>query len=173
MFHGGGYPVSSPEARTRRASALPGIMLAAPGVAVTLAVLAFAGLELRGTTPLSYGRPRNVAEAAALGQASEVLRLLSEGQDPNREWPLRKQIISSSVLKATALEAAVWSRQGELIQLLDARGAVPHGDERRHLTCLASDLRIDEIVEFLSPDGPPACEPEQAMESIQLRSRPR
>jgi hypothetical protein len=154
-----------------RPSALLGVAVALPVLLATFAVLTFAGLELLGNTPFSYGPERNVAEAAALGRASEVLRLLGAGQDPNRVWEIRRDMISSTITRVTALEAAIWSRRAPLIRLLDQHGAIVDAETRRHLTCLANDLPVQEIVEYLSPKGPPDCVPGQAVNAVIERSR--
>ena len=106
-----------------------GAMAAAPAVLSTLAVLGFAACEMSGATPLSLGPPRNVAEAAGAGQVSEVLRFLRDGEDPSRFWPVRPEIISSTVTRPTGLEAALWGGR-QLIELLDRRGLIQNADTR-------------------------------------------
>jgi hypothetical protein len=150
--------------------------VAAPVVLTTLGILVFSALELRGRTPLSYGPMRNIAEAAALGHASEVLRLLAAGQDPNRVWTVRRDMISSTITEVTALEAAVWSRREQMIELLDREGAIVGQDARRHLACLAADLPnpVEEIVEYLSPEHTEGnCVPGEALARVVERSAPR
>jgi hypothetical protein len=149
-----------------------GVAAALPAAVVTLGLLVFAARELSGTTPLSDGPPRNIAEAAGGGRDSEVLRFLRAGQDPSRVWPMRREVISSTVLRATALEAAVWSRREPLIEVLDGRGLIADMETRRHLICLASDLSIGDIATYLSRGAPPACEPGKALELVKARSRP-
>ena len=151
------------------------LAVAAPVALATAAVLTFSALELRGDTPLSYGPMRNVAEAAALGHASEVLRLRAAGQDPNRVWTVRQDMISSTSMEVTALEAAIWSRRVQLIELFDRQGAIVGGDSRRHLACLAQDLASpEEIVEYLSPrHGRLDCVPGQALARIVERAERR
>ena len=78
-------------------------------------------VERAGGTSFSGIVPRNSAEAAGLGLASEVLRFLRQGENPIRVYDVRPEILSSAILRATTLEAAMWSRQLELIQLLIAR----------------------------------------------------
>ncbi len=126
-------------------------------IAGTVAVLAFVAAERRGGDPLSYGVPRNIAEAAGLGSAADVLRWLAYGDDPTRLQPVRPDMISSSVREVTALEAAVWSRRVELMRLFADRGLIPP-HQRTHLACLATDLGVDDIVTYLSPDDPPECQ---------------
>src|SRR5262245_44052559 len=97
---------------------------------VTLAVAVFVVFELSGRTLSSDGPTRNLAEAAALGSVSEVVRFLQAGEDPNRMVSVRPFVISSSVRQVTGLEAAVWHRSAELMRLLDKTGAID-GDARR------------------------------------------
>ena len=149
-----------------------GVMAAAPAVLATLAVLGFAAREVSGTTPLSYGPPRNVAEAAGAGQVSEVLRFLRDGEDPSRFWPVRPEIISSTVTRPTGLEAALWGGR-QLIELLDRRGFIRSADTRQHLACLAKDIGYEDLVSYLSPGGAPPCEYGAAFASLKARSLPR
>jgi hypothetical protein len=147
------------------------IAATAPVVLATLAVIVFVVFELSGRTLSSEGPLRNLAEAAAMGSVSEVVRFLQAGDDPNKLVEVRPFAISSSIRRVTGLEAAVWHRSAQLIQLLDRTGAIGTGDTRRRLTCLAADLRVDEIVEYLAPDGASWCVPGQMIAEIEARSR--
>lgn len=155
-----------------RARTLLGVMAAAPAVLATLGVLAFAVRETSGTTPFSDGPPLNVAEAAGTGRVSEVLRFLRAGEDPTRFWPVRPDLISSTVTRPTGLEAAVWTGSG-LMELLDQRGYIRDAETRQHLACLAKDIGKEEVVVYLFPGGAPACEPGAALAQVRDRSRPR
>jgi len=145
--------------------------MAGPAVVATLMIVTFSSLELLGHTAFAVGPFRNVAEAAGMGAASEVLRLLGNGEDPTRVLPIRGEIISSSVRQATALEAAIWSRRRELVELLDRRGAIVDAPTRQHLACLAADLDALDIVEFLSPGRAPGCEHGRALDLVLERTR--
>jgi hypothetical protein len=147
------------------------LAVALPICAATAAVAAFSVSELFGHTMWSYGPARNLAEAAALGSASEVMRRLDAGEDPAALVSVRPHVISSSVIRVTALEAAVWSRSAAMMRLLDRSGAITSDESRRHLECLAADLRVDEIVQFLAPAGAPACVPDETLNRIIERSR--
>jgi hypothetical protein len=155
-----------------RQTAILALAVAAPVALATAAILTFSALELRGETPLSYGPMRNVAEAAALGHASEVLRLLAAGQDPNHIWTVREEMLSSTITRVTALEAAIWSRRAQLIALLDRLGAVADEDTRRHLACLARDLESPaEIVDHLSRHQRSVdCPPGRALAAVRMRT---
>jgi hypothetical protein len=129
-------------------------------VPVCLALACVIGIviaEHSGSTLFGDVPPRNLAEAAATGRADDVVRRLRLGEDPHRVYDLRPEAISSVVLKATTIEAAMWSRQLLMIQLLDREGAIADAAHRREMTCLAADLDSGDIVEYLSPGGPPEC----------------
>jgi hypothetical protein len=155
----------------RARSTAAALAIAGPAVLGTLMIVAFSGLELLGRTPFAVGPFRNVAEAAGLGAASDVLRLLGNGEDPNRVMPVRGEIISSSVKQATALEAAIWSRRLELLELLDRRGAIVDMPTRRHLACLASDLSAVDIATYLSRQTSPDCVRGHELDLVLERTR--
>src|SRR5262245_8811051 len=95
--------------------------VAGPLLATLVLGAAVLGSALAG--PGVGGAPINIAEAAAQGSAAEVVRRVRQGEDPRGVRALRPESISSSVLRASALEAAVWSREVELVELLDRLGA--------------------------------------------------
>ena len=141
------------------------IGVTAPIVLATIAVLTFAGLEIAGRTPSALGPPRNIAEAAAMGAASEVLRLFEAGEDPNRVLPVRPEIISSTITRVTGLEGAIWSHHWEMVDMLDRDAAT-----RQHLLCLTSDLRDPDILNYLSPGRTPECVQGAALDRVRARS---
>jgi hypothetical protein len=146
------------------------LALVAPIAAVTVGILSVAAAERRGATPFAGLVPRNSAEAAGLGRAAEVLRFLEDGQDPHAVYPVRPEILSSAILRATTVEAAMWSRQLELIKLLEREGAIDGGVEREALACLAADLEIDDVVAHLAPQGVSGCAPGQALARVVART---
>lgn len=141
----------------------------APACLATLAVIVFTLFEWSGRTLSSEGPTRNLAEAAAIGSASEVVRFLQAGEDPNRLVDVRPFVISSSIRRVTGLEAAMWDRSVHMIQLLDRAGAIADDATRRRLTCLAADLHVDDVVKYLAPDGAPQCAPGQVIAEIESR----
>jgi hypothetical protein len=144
------------------------IGVAAPVVLATIAVLAFTAFEVAGHTPSAIGPPRNIAEAAGMSEPSEVLRLLDFGEDPNRVMPVRGEIISSTITRVTAVEAAIWSHHREMVELLDRRGAVV---DRQHLICLTKDIGDDDILAYLTGGRDPDCEHGVAIGIVQDRSK--
>jgi hypothetical protein len=150
---------------------LPVLAAALPCAAAALAVVVFAATELSGRTLFSYGPEQNMAEAAALGRLSEVVRRLDAGEDPARIVAVRPHVISSSVTRVSTLEAAVWHRSAALMRLLDRSGAIRDADTRHHLECLARDLDVDEIARLFAHDASAACVPQQTVTAIIERSR--
>lgn len=146
---------------------------ALPPLLLFAATLTVAVGERAGLAPFGGMRPANAAEAAGLGHSGELLRFLWRDSDPHAVYRVDSAIISSSVQWATPLEAAIWSRRVEMIQLLDREGFLPDVSTRRDLACLASDLRVDDIVEYLAPDGATWCTPDAAVEAVLARTRER
>src|SRR5262245_580078 len=147
------------------------VAAAAPVCLATLAVIVFVLFEISGRTLSSEGPMRNLAEAAAMGSVSEFVRFLQAGEDPNKVVDVRPFAISSAIRRVTGLEAAVWHRSSQLIELLDRTGAIGTGETRQRIACLAVDLRVEEIVTYLSPDRAPTCVPGQTVAEIEARSR--
>ena len=146
-----------------------GCVVAIPCVAATLIILAVSVAERSGASFLHAPVPANLAEAAATGRADDVVRRLRAGEEPHHVYALRPEAISSTVLRATTMEAAMWSRQVRMIELLDREGAI-RSDERLALTCLASDLDASDIVDYLSNGAPPTCTRSEAYDRVLART---
>jgi hypothetical protein len=146
------------------------VVTALPVVALVAAMVGVAVGEWRGRSPLGLPPFRNSAEAAAAGDAPTALRYLRMGDNPTRMYPLRSDVISSRIVSATTLEAALWSRHIEMIRVLDREGAIVDADERRQLACLAQDLDLPDIANYLAPDQ--TCVRGAALERIIARSKP-
>jgi hypothetical protein len=141
-------------------------VLLAPIVGATAILLAIAAAERSGRTPFSDGPPQNPAEAAAMGNAADLMRMLGDGASAARVYRVRPHIISRELRNLTTVEAAMWARQIRMIELLDARGAIP-GPARPGLACLARDLRLDDIAAYL--DAATECTPGAALRRLQMR----
>jgi len=142
-----------------------------PVAVATLGIAEFSLLELGGVTLWSRGRPQNLAEAAGLGLGPEMLRFLRAGEDPAQVRSIRPEVISSTVTRASALEAAVWSGKGQVVELLQREGAIASPGRRRHAYCLAVDLDRQEIVAVLAKNGAFECERGRTAEEVLARSR--
>lgn len=144
--------------------------LTVPICLATAGIVAIAAGERVGAHPFAGLVPRNSAESAALGDAGGVLRFLRQGEDPHAVYPVRPEVISSAILRATTIEAAMWSRQVEMIKLLEREGVIRGDEERASLACLAVDLGIDDVAEYLAPGGPNECEPGQSLARVTART---
>jgi hypothetical protein len=147
------------------------VAAAGPVAFATLLVVAFIALDIAGRTPSAIAA-MSVAESAGLGLGGETLRRVEAGEDPRQIQNVRAEIISSSVRRVTALEAAVFARKVELVRMLDRRGHIADAAMRRQLACLAVDLAARDIVEYLSHADASACPRGAALAAIVQRSRP-
>ena len=154
-----------------RQSTIAVVLVLAPMLAAMVFLLVFTAGELIGVRPFSYQAPSNLAEAAGMGSMPEVLRFIRQGADATRVESVRPDIISSEITKVTAPEAAIWSRRVQLVRLMEREGAFGGETDRPHLACLARALRVAEIVEYLTPSGTAACDPDQTIAKIVARGR--
>jgi hypothetical protein len=155
--------------RPARATAVM-FFLVAPFLAATALVWVYSVSELAGRTLFVYNAPRNIAEAAGRGSSSEVLRFLKLGQDPRVVMPVGPEVISSSITRVTALEAAIWSRRIRLMRVLQREGHFADPAVRAYLICLAVDIKAQEIQQFLSPNSSDPCQPNATVRAIAARS---
>lgn len=140
------------------AVALPATLLIA-ATAVMLGGLPF------GIDPLWRVEPLTLAEAAALRDNGEVVRLVRSGQDPNRPATVRAEVLGDREVTATPLEAAVGIDRADIIQVLLENGATLDVSTWPHLMCLAASVEADEAKEFLEqrrPDDAVAADCEHA-----------
>lgn len=143
------------------------VLLALLPAAATVWALGVAAADRVVSAP--EAAPRNIVEAAALHQPTEVLRRLRVGEDPLRLYPVRPDFISSSVPMATVAEAAVWTRQRSFIALLEREGIIADATTRHYVKCLASDLDAADIVEHFSATDPEPCDEGKTIERVLAR----
>ncbi len=126
------------------AVALPGLLLAA----ATLVVMT-GGVRLFELEP-----PVTLAEAAALRDHADVVRLVRQGADPNATFAVRPAVLGSRTGSMTPLEAAVSARHLETARLLLDLGAAVRDDNFERLYCLASRSRIDALIALVVAQVP-------------------
>jgi hypothetical protein len=141
------------------------VVVLVPVCGATAALALLAGAEMAGAAVGLDRGAANSAEAAAIGDAAATIRFLRFGEDPTRVHALRPWVISPNVLRATTLEAALWSRRREMIELLDREGTIVGSGTRQELACLAMDLSLPDVVDYLAPDGA-TCVPGQVMQRV-------
>jgi hypothetical protein len=147
------------------------VVVVAPALTATLLAAGFAAGELLGGHPFSYSRPRNIAEAAAMGSGAEVLRLLRAGEDPRAIMDVRSELISSNITRVNAVEAAVWGRRVQLLRMLERHGAIEGDDMKRYVACLATLARVPSIVEEFATSGTGECDEEQVARALEARAQ--
>lgn len=104
----------------------------------------------------------NASEAVATGNYAEVVRLLENGDDPNRAHTVRPPLLTSGPLVATPLEAAVLGGNATMLELLLERGAVMTARLAGRLACLNERRRNAEVSAILDRfvQGDTPCPPE-------------
>jgi hypothetical protein len=133
---------------------LGGAPLLLLGVSVVMLLLAMLGYQ-----PVWAGRDVTLAQAAQGGDTASVFRMLSAGSDPNAAGPVRLDRRPDAVT-LTPLEAAVESRQVEVVQLLMKMGAHVSDSDRVRLACLADAVDASEVASYLQTAVPPAARPD-------------
>jgi hypothetical protein len=128
----------------------------APVIVATIPALGLALFSIAATIEPIWGAgvwpPDDVtlAEAAATRNLGEAARLIGLGHDPNRRERVRAGMLADGVeLRLTPLEAAVWARRRDVVQLLFDSGALADGERLDVLRCLAAMHQDGEMRDFL------------------------
>lgn len=114
-------------------------------VAVSAAILVAAALGY--SPPFWRGGTLTLAEAAALHDHGEVVRLIAGGQDPNASYPIRPSVLAARSL--TPLEAAVGARRAEVVDLLFLHGAKADASIWQRLHCFAQATGAVDVMAML------------------------
>jgi hypothetical protein len=81
-------------------------------------------------------------------------------------------VLSTTIAFATAFEASIWSRDVELVRLFDREGAPLDDETRADLACLASDLGVENVRDYLAGDRPGTCQKNAALQRVEARRAP-
>jgi len=120
--------------------------LAIPGCCVIAALAAGLALVPWGRHPL-WRHPRlNLAEAAGVRDAGEIVRLIDAGSDPNEIRQIRGGLLTEQPVRVTPLEAALTARDVEIARVLLVNGARLDPQLWFRLRCTAES---DEVISFL------------------------
>ena len=133
---------------------LPELIVAAPGVGLALVVLlALVGQQL-GVAPFVPGRTVTLAEAAALEDEADIVRLVGAGADPNAPSFVRRTRLRAVHRAMTPLEAAAGTRHASVVQVLLEAGARIDARNFPQLWCAAETARSDEVLALLRKHQP-------------------
>ena len=131
----------------------PAVAAVAPLLIPFVAALWVVLGALVGATPFWPTPALNVAEAAAVRDHAEVVRLIRRGEDPNARFAVRAELIDGEGHQMTPLEAAVEIRRLELVKLLVRHGARVTPESRSLLSARAAALGAPDIVQYLEQSG--------------------
>jgi hypothetical protein len=130
------------------------LALGLPGVLLACGIVVLAGLSAAGLVPFARDQQLTLAEAAALRDRAEIVRLIRRGGDPRALARVRAGIIGNGELTLTPMEAAIMKRRTEVMSVLVDVGAGIRPDEFAHYWCLAKkrhDPRVVAAVESQVP----------------------
>lgn len=133
------------------AAACPAVLL------ILLEAGAFGLGVVTGDNPRLPMEILNPAEATAVRDGSEVVRLAREGHDLSRKYPVRTGLLEDRPVTATPLEAAVSLKRPELVVLLFEEGVQVDAATWMRLACVAQATDGD-VLTVLSAHQPPGTE---------------
>jgi hypothetical protein len=133
------------------------LALGLPGVILSLAIVGAAAVSAGGGANL-YDHELTLAEAAALHDTAEIVRLVRAGHDPRQAAAVRAGVIREQPMVLTPMEAAILERRVDVIALLADVGAAIRADEFARYWCLAQargDAAVIAAVESQVPQPAP------------------
>lgn len=148
------------------------MLLAAPIVAAACLAVAVEAAERGGWAWWNDTRPRNAAEAAALGREAELVRLLRRGDHPEQVFQVRAELIRESPSWLSPIEGALWADGPATIRLLEREGAVLTAGTRARLACLARDLGQSATAGYLTTASDTACARGAVLAAVLARTGP-
>ncbi len=125
------------------------LVLALPGLAVAVAVTMAMAARALAIAPFEPGTRVTLAEAAALEDEADVVRLIRAGADPNAPSFVRRTRTRAVARQMTPLEAAVTSRHVSVMRLLLASGALVDDRNDAVLWCFAEARRNRDVLGLL------------------------
>jgi hypothetical protein len=130
-------------------SLLAGTLGVAP-IVVVLALALTTVLAAVGVPTIWRSADVTPAQAALVADVASVARAIEGGADPNARTAVRLHAGAEPVM-LTPLEAAVLSKEPEVVSLVVKLGATIGDTTRASLVCLAREVRADAVLDVLSP----------------------
>lgn len=132
---------------------LAALLIAAPGIAAALLVLALEGYRLARPDAPVFTSPRaaSLAEAIQEREVEAAYAFIREGQDPNVPIPVQDdELTGGRVTMVSPMMLAVASRNENAVLMLLSAGARMDLPQNRLALCLAREIGDEEIVEILA-----------------------
>jgi hypothetical protein len=129
--------------------------LAAPGCLLAAASIIVLTLAAFGRDLLWPHETYNLAEAAAVREEAEVVRLIEQGHDPNIRYPIRPSLVFNHSTRLTPLEAAVVRDDPAIFRQLIAKGALMDAAVWTSLRCTMSGPDMFAVLDEYRPDSAP------------------
>lgn len=101
-----------------------------------------------------------LAEAAALRDHAELLRLIQSGADPDVQAAVRPGLVRRNVPLLTPLEAAIGEHHPETVEFLIEHGAHVTTANVSRLMCFAAQEHQEDAIELLRSRAPVAPAPD-------------
>jgi hypothetical protein len=129
-----------------------------PALVLSGLIVAIAIASMGGLVPTARDYQLTLAEAAALHDVAEIVRLVRRGGDPRAPAPVRAGMIGEGSMMLTPMAAAILERRVDVMALLADVGARIRPDEFAQYWCLAQargDSAVVAAVESQTPRVPP------------------
>ena len=128
-------------------------MLAAPGSPLTAALAVALVLAAFGRHPMWPDEPVNLtlSEAAAVRDSGEIVRLVERGENPDAARNVRPGLLLDVAVRLTPIEAAVASRDPQIVRVVLANGAALDGSLWNRLQCLTESQEMTALLDQLRP----------------------
>jgi hypothetical protein len=144
----------------------PVLCVGLPGTLVIIGLAAWPVASWLGLPFAAAGSGITLSEAAMLADHADVVRMMSQGADPNAPARVRSGLLDFSEHVMSPLEAATRSRQSGIMRLLIDSGAGITATNYQDLWCSANRVpNNQDVIVFLdahrpaglAPNGP--CQP--------------
>ena len=137
-------------------SVLPSLGLSIPALLWLTAAAALLVAVPGGYRAFAAPADLTLAEAAALGDRAEVLRLVGAGVDPNMAARVRGGMIGNDDVVLKPLAAAIAVGRVDVVDLLVRHDAGLHSADIPGLLCLAEKAEKNSVIAFLKAREPGA-----------------
>lgn len=129
------------------------VALAAPGCLLAAASVVALTLAAFDRHPMWPHQGFNLAEAAAVRDEAEMVRLIEQGEDPNARYAIEPGLLFDAPIRLTPLEAAVAADDAEMIGRLLTNGASMDAALWAHLRCIAEGDDAPSMLDRYQPAG--------------------